>query len=124
MYSTVPVGVIVKVARPETDETYLAEKDRWAKLCRMAAPTEKSLRPGEISPTHPKRTRKIKFAEAYRVARHTLHGTASIVKTTLVIGRANDEQVKARLIVCYRCPGRHVVWKAGDIHTCGPMLDL
>jgi hypothetical protein len=61
--------------------------------------------------------------QALNITRHALHGAASIAKTSLGIDRASDEQVEARLNVCRRCPGGHTVWKNGDVHTCGPMLD-
>jgi len=48
--------------------------------------------------------------------------TRSVVKTSLGMDRATDEQVEARLEVCRQCPGGHATWKNGDVHTCGPML--
>jgi len=60
--------------------------------------------------------------QALNVMGNALHGAASIAKTTLGIDRASDEQVEARLNVCRQCPGGHAVWKEGDVHTCGPML--
>ena len=47
----------------------------------------------------------------------------SIAKTSLNINRATDEQVEARLAICRQCPGNHAIWKNGDLHTCGPMLE-
>lgn len=60
--------------------------------------------------------------QVLNVMEHAIRGAASIAKTSLGIDRASEEQVEERLNVCRKCPGGHAVWKDGDIHTCGSML--
>ena len=61
--------------------------------------------------------------QAINVTRRAGHAAKSISKTTLGIDRASDRQVEARLAVCRQCPGNHAVFRKGELHTCGPMLD-
>lgn len=61
--------------------------------------------------------------QALNVISAVSRAAKSVAKTTLGIDRASDEQVQARLNVCRQCPGNHAVFKNGDLHTCGPMLD-
>jgi len=50
-------------------------------------------------------------------------GAVSIAKTQILRrSRISEDGYQARLAVCRDCPGGHAVWKQGDVHTCGPML--
>ena len=55
--------------------------------------------------------------------RRIAHAGRSIVKTSMGIDLAAPDQIEARLAVCRNCPGGHAIFKDGDVHTCGPMLE-
>ena len=92
------------------DEPSWIDPQAYLTLCRrwQTAPPPKR---------RPSRPRQI-----VNVARSAARATRSVARTSLGINRATAEQVEARLNTCRQCPGDHAVWKHGDVHTCGPML--
>lgn len=112
--STRPAGYMEDVlARAERvdDEHYWIEPQAYLDLCRrwQAAPP-----PPKSRPSRPRRIANLISSAA--------RATRSVARTSLGINRATDEQIDARLNVCRQCPGNHAIWKNGDVHTCGPML--
>ena len=49
--------------------------------------------------------------------------TKSIVKTSLGIDVVDDQEFNRRLNICRQCPGSHAIFKNGNLHTCGKMLE-
>lgn len=72
---------------------------------------------------HTTTTRPDRLKQTANIVRRAGHAARSVVKTTLGIDRATDEQVEARLDVCRSCPGGHAMSKNGDVYTCGLMLE-
>lgn len=92
------------------DEHYWIESRAYIELCR---------RWQAARPSKPRPSRSRQIANLIDSAAHATH---SVARTSLGINRASDEQVEVRLDICRQCPGNHAVWKNGDVHTCGPML--
>lgn len=101
--------VLARAGRVD-DEHYWIDPQAYLALCRrwQTAPPPKP---------RPSRTRQIA-----NLVRSTARATRSVARTSVGIHRATDEQVEARLNVCRQCPGNHSIWKNGDVHTCGSML--
>lgn len=72
------------------------------------------LRGEDLAPT--------KMRQALNVLGAASHAARSVVKTSIGIDRATNEQVESRLAICRQCPGDHAVFRSGELHTCGPMI--
>lgn len=111
--TTRPPGYVADVlARADRvdDEHYWIEPQAYLELCRRWQATP----PPKPRPSRPRQIANLIGSAA--------RATRSVARTSLGINRATDEQVEARLNVCRQCPGNHAMWKNGDVHTCGPML--
>lgn len=58
-----------------------------------------------------------------RAVKTAAHAGKSVAKTKLIRkDRVTDEQFEMRLDVCRQCPDDYAVWRNGDVHTCGKMI--
>lgn len=55
------------------------------------------------------------------LAKQAINAAASIARTSAGIGRATDEQYRARVDICQQCPC--AIMKDGNAYRCGPMFE-
>ena len=104
------MGDVLARAERMDSEHYWIDPQAYLDLCRR-------WEAASLPTSQPSKSRQI-----INMARSAARATRSVARTNLGINRASHQQVEVRLDVCRQCPGNHAIWKNGDVHTCGPML--